>query len=96
MENFSEHGRTGRLNASYSRALFKTSHDLVDFGYRQQSNQRPTERKWKGDASQNSQVLQHRRHSRILPIRRVAEVSRNTFSFCDVICDENPVRTATI
>jgi hypothetical protein len=32
----------------------------------------------------------------MLLIRRVAEVSRNTFSFCDVICDENPDRTATI
>ena len=35
MENFCEHGRTGRFNASHSWALFKTSHDLVDFGYRQ-------------------------------------------------------------
>ena len=60
------------------------------------SSEKPTERKWKGDASQNSQVLQHQRHSRILLIRRVVEVSRNTFSFCDVICDENPDRTATI
>ena len=40
--------------------------------------------------------MQHQRHSPILLIRRVAEVSRNTFSFCDVICDENPDRTATI
>jgi hypothetical protein len=96
MENFCEHGRTGRFNASHSWALFKTSRDMVDFGYQQSSNKRPTERKWKRDASQNSQVLQHQRDSRILLIRRVAEVSRNTFSFCDVICDENPDRTATI
>jgi len=75
---------------------FKTSHDLVDFRYRHSSNKKPTERKWKGDASQNSQVLQHQRHSRILLIRRVVEVSRNTFSFWHVVCDENPDRTATI
>jgi hypothetical protein len=80
MENFCKHGRTGRINASHSWALFKTSHDLVDFGYRQKSNKKPTERRWKGDASQNSQVLQHQRHSRILLIRRAAELSRNTFS----------------
>jgi hypothetical protein len=49
-----------------------------------------------GDASQNSQFLQYQRRSRILLIRRVAEVSRNTSSFCDVICDENLDRTATI
>ena len=29
MENFCEHGRTGRFNASHSWALFKTSHDVM-------------------------------------------------------------------
>jgi hypothetical protein len=75
---------------------FKTRHDVVDFGYRQSSNQKPTERKWKGDVSQNSQVLQHQRLSRAPPIRRVAKVSRSTLLFFDVICDENPDGAATI
>jgi hypothetical protein len=79
-----------------THALFKNCHELVAFWKRQESNKKRTKPNGKSDASQNSQVPQHERHSRFLRFRRVAEPSRNTFSSCDLICDEKTDQTGTI